>query len=95
MLWIPDCRAELGLAALGPRVAGNSASLLFCLLFLPLGALVPRSLAGRGRAGWDVGPAAAIGVFSQSEAMAAACTLLTAAVYKTTLHDRRSIITRK
>lgn len=80
MLWILDVAGlRAGLAAWGPRVAGVVS--LLCSCFSPLGALVPPIPGwGGGETGWDVIRHAAIGVFSQSEAMAAACTLLTAAV---------------
>ena len=82
MLWIPDA-AELRtrLAALGPRVAGVVSLLCSSVCFFSPwrpGSPVPGW--GGGETGWDVIRHTAIGVFSQSEAMAAACTLLTAAV---------------
>lgn len=82
MLWIPDAAGlRAGLGCLGASSGGGGLpSLLFCLLFLPLAPWSPVPGWGGGETGWDVIRHAAIGVFSQSEAMAAACTLLTAAV---------------
>lgn len=86
MLWIPDAAGlRAGLGCLGAwRGGGGLPSLLFCLLLLPLAPWCPPPPPvpgwGGGETGWDVIRHAAIGVFSQSEAMAAACTLLTAAV---------------
>lgn len=80
MLRIPEA-AGLSRAALGPGVAGEVCLLRSSVCFFSLGALVPPAPGqGGGGAGWDVTQHAALGVFSQSEAMAAACTLLTAAV---------------
>lgn len=53
----------------------------FSLLFLMFALPPPLPLlVGGWRGGWGIIQRTAIGVFSQSQAMAAACTLLTAAV---------------
>lgn len=82
MLWIPDVAGlRAGLAAWGPRVAGMVSLLCSSVCFFsPWCPGPPDPWLGGGETGWDVIRHAAIGVFSQSEAMAAACTLLTAAV---------------
>lgn len=54
-------------------------SLLLLMFALP--PPLPLLVGGwKGRGGWGIIQRTAIGVFSQSQAMAAACTLLTAAV---------------
>lgn len=73
MLMIPGPRAEPGwLGGRGAGVAGLSSA--------PAFALPPLAPALVGAGGPEYYSGAAIGVFSQSEVMAAACTLQTAAV---------------